>query len=387
MAIVFGTQTNGNETSTTPTITLPSRSAGDSVLLFLSRNNDSSSWAGDANASVVEVTSGSTGRLVCLLVSPVAVETASFVLTTSASSINGWMCVAVSGLDESALSGTNNYVGSNSSSAIPVPAHTLSYTCDGTEVVLALGGTNSTATWTTDGDTLYSTSSGNAALIVQEVTSVAGETRITPSDLDRGLDTTTRGESAATVVLTSGITNFLLTGGFEYDSNADGLAQDWTEEHTTATEATYSLSTDNNTQGTYSQRMQYTGEGSNDGTQKVEFYQFVDDVFNAGDGVEFGLYLAGSITGGYYLLAVEAHNQSTGYLAEQSTVVTSITGTPTQWTVTYPSLPANTDRVVFALLATELTSSAAVDVYADQATLASYTASGAPAGMLLRAVG
>ena len=390
MAITFGTQTNGNETSATPTITLPSRSAGDSVLLFVSRNNDSSSWAGDADASVSEITSAATGRLVCLLVTPDDTETASFVLTTSGLSINGWMCVAVSGLDESALEGTNGYVGSNTSSAIPMYAHDLNYTLDGTEVILAVGGTNSTAIWTTSGSTLYNTTSGNATLMVEQITPTEGETHITPADLDRGNDTVARGESAATVVLTSGVTNFLLTGGFEYDSNADGLAEDWTEEHTTATAATNSLSTDGDVNGTYSQRMQYTGEGGNDGTQKVEFYQFLDDEFVAGEACTFKIYLSGSLSGGSVTLAVEAHNQSTGYIAEESTTIAAgaVDATPTQYTVPYASLPANTDRVVFAVLANELTSSAAVDLYFDKAELvAGAEGGGTSGGLLLRNVG
>lgn len=374
MAIAFGNSTSGNLSSDTPTINLPTRSASDTILLFISRNQVTTSFTGDSNATVTDLTGGG-GRLECLLVEPVDTVVSSFVLTTTVAAINGYYCVAVA--DVADVQGTTTYHGTDSTSAVPQTPHTLDYTLDGTnEVVLSIAATNSSASWTTSGNTLYNTTGGNATLIIEQDTPVEGETRVTGSAMDRGLSGSARGEASGTIVLTSGITNYALTGGFEYDTNTDGLADDWAEEHDTVTAATYSLSTSYNTNGTYSQRMQYTGEGTNTGAEKVEYYSYVDDVFTAGQGCQFSISLAGACSNCTITIALEAHQQGVGYIAEQSEVIPagSITTTPTEYTVEYGTLPANTDRVVFAVLANELTTSAAVDLYGDGAKLQTYTA-------------
>lgn len=357
-----------NANSTSDTVTLPAYTYGsDIILLFVSRNQGTTPTA-SGSVTLTTLADCGPGRGVIFQVVPDNGSVTSFTLNFSNSLIR-WACFSFSNVNQAYIAKQAGANGTNTSSQIPIPDTTLTYTADGTELALAMACINASATWTTDANTLfYNTSTTESvAMMIEKVTPTIGVSKITFSSLDRGNNGVNKNESSAVVVLTSGPTNYLVGGGFEEGTT---LATGWTPEHTTVTAGTYSLSTTTGvTQGIKAQRMQYTGEVTNDGTQKVEYYQAIDNVFIETEGCTFSVYLTGSISGGYYQIVIEAHHIGTGYISEVNNVILSLTGTPTLYTVTFNNLPAGTDRVVCVISSNELNPAAAVDLYADQASL------------------
>lgn len=162
---------------------------------------------------------------------------------------------------------------------------------------------------------------------------------------------------------------YLLNGSFETDGNADGIADSWLEEHSTASAATYTLVASAVADGgSRAQRMVHAADGTSDGTKKVEFYQATSiGAFTPGDAATFEVWLSGSVTAGYVTIVVEAHTGGT-YLAEVNQIV-SLTSVPQPFRITYPALPAGTDSVVVVVQAPEVGATTAVDITADAATL------------------
>src|SRR5690348_10393612 len=115
--------------------------------------------------------------------------------------------------------------------------------------------------------------------------------------------------------------------------------------------------------------MQYTGEATNNGMQKVEFFQETSvGTFTAGDTATFDVWLWGSTSADTYCnIVIEAH-QGTTFIAEVDFRCV-ITSTPQLFRIVYPSLPANTDNVIAVVQAPQLTSASTVDINADHATL------------------
>lgn len=165
------------------------------------------------------------------------------------------------------------------------------------------------------------------------------------------------------------VSNYLSNPSFETDSNSNGLADDWLPEDTTVTTPTYTLVSTGAVDGTRAQRMQYTGEATNVGTNKVEFYQATDiGSFAQGEPASFEVWLSGSVTGGGYAqIVIEGHTGST-YLDEVNLVV-QLTANPQPFRLTHASLPAGTDSVVVVVMAVELTPTSSVDITADKATV------------------
>lgn len=363
-----GTPTSGVNAanSTSISITLPTYSyPSDYLLLFVCRNQtDANAMTGDANATVAELANSGTRRMTALKVTPANGSITSFTLSQTTNCLTGWVCMAVSNADAAHVVGKDGPSQGDTTSALSFSNIPLTWTTDGTELVIGCGGVNSTATWTTDGNTVFNTTSGNTALMVEKGTPTAGQSSVPFANLDRGNNGSARTEASVAVFFTNAITNYLVGGGFEEGST---LATGWTEEHTTGSAATYSLSTTTGLQqGIKAQRMQFSG-----GTgvlDKVEFYQAVDNVFTTGNSCTFSVYLSGSITNAYYQIVIEAHHIGTGYISEVNLPILSLTGTPTLYSVTFNNLPSTTDRVVCVVSANELTS-ATVDLYADQSTL------------------
>lgn len=363
--LVAQTTNYKNANSTSDTVTLPAYTYGsDIILLFVSRNQGTTPTA-SGSVTLTTLADCGPGRGVIFQVVPDNGSVTSFTLNFSNSLIR-WACFSFSNVNQAYIAKQAGANGTNTSSQIPIPDTTLTYTADGTELALAMACINASATWTTDANTLfYNTSTAESvAMMIEKVTPTIGVSKITFSSLDRGNNGVNKNESSAVVVLTSGPTNYLVSGGFEEGST---LATGWTEEHTTGSPATYSLSTTTGLQqGAKAQRMQFSG-----GTgvpDKVEFYQAVDNVFIATNSCTFSVYLSGSITNAYYQIVIEAHHIGTGYISEVNLPILSLTGTPTLYSVTFNNLPATTDRVVCVISANELTS-ATVDLYADQSTL------------------
>lgn len=166
--------------------------------------------------------------------------------------------------------------------------------------------------------------------------------------------------------------NLLTNASFENDTNGDGLPNDWVEEHTTASAATYSLDTTKNVDGAYALRMQKTG-AVGDSNDKVEFYQYTGvGAFAEGEAAAFSIWLGGTVTNTYCQIVIEAHDAANAYIAEVNAAC-ELSATPQEFRVNYPSLPAGTSIVVVAVLTPEFGATSTCDIYADMASLTKST--------------
>lgn len=203
MAVTIGAQSSGVQNSSalaTQTINLPTYSSGDILILIVTRNQaDASPWTSDANASITQIGVAGARRIVAFIVAP-APSATSFVLTANTTGIWQYVCFNMGTIATSGIPSNGSDIGNNTTSAIAVPAVNFGYTATGAELSLAIGATNSTATWTTDGNTVFS-SGAQPGLLVSAQPPTAGTTSQNFTDLDRGLSGTNRYETALSLTL------------------------------------------------------------------------------------------------------------------------------------------------------------------------------------------
>lgn len=189
----------GNATNTTITVALPTYTADDFLVVAFSRNQPGTFTFG-SNVTATEIASAS-GRINAFRIEPDTLSETDFTIFNSTNSVWTWALIKVTGIDLNAAIAATSDSNSNTSSAIPIPTLTLGYTANGTEEAFVVSGVNSTATWGTNGDTIFNTSSGNAGMIVQNFKATQGGTTVTYADIDRGNNGSTRIESSAVFAL------------------------------------------------------------------------------------------------------------------------------------------------------------------------------------------
>lgn len=170
--------------------------------MFTSGNQTSTEYTYSAAISSANlIVEGGTRRVAAHRIVPDGLGQTSFVVTASASRFWSYYIVALSGVDSLATIASASDNSSNTSAALAIPSTTLGYTSNGTERAFWAGGVNATATWTTDPDSVSVTTGGNAALQVSSKAVLAAQTSLTYTNFNRGLDGTTRNESALSLVL------------------------------------------------------------------------------------------------------------------------------------------------------------------------------------------
>jgi hypothetical protein len=198
--VVVSDTTTGTNTSggTTATVTLPVYSSGDYLLLIVARNQTSTAWVGDSNASIVEVANSGTRRLSFIKVNPTGTPT-SFVLTASITGVWSWCCMNLGAITPTIVSNSSD-IGTNATSTIAVPTIVGVSITDGHELQVIAGATNSTATWTTastpNGQTVRCNITTAPGLLVTTAACSSGQTSFSTSDIDRGNNGTSRNEQA-----------------------------------------------------------------------------------------------------------------------------------------------------------------------------------------------
>lgn len=376
MAIALSTSISGTLASgTTATITLPSYASTDYIVMFLSRNQTQAS-AFTFSAAITSITelaeAGTARRLIAMRLVPNGTGQTTFTLTGTTSGVWTWWIGAYSGVGSAltVASGTNT-PGSNTTSTIEVPAVALGYIATGNEYGLSAGGVNATATWTTDANTLYNTgTAANAGLLVRKAAITAGQQTFVPGNLDRGLAGTTRSESAIAIVLqptgNAPTINKLTNGSFE--TFTSGIATGWADEHALTGPFTYSSTTTGVVDGATAQRIQYTGQGTDNGTtSKGEIYQSSISA-SPGDVLDFSVYVSGTWANIYAIIGIEAFLTGGTYISETDASITSMTSTPTKYTVEYVC-PPGTNYVAVYFQFPGIAPTTSWDVNLDNATL------------------
>jgi hypothetical protein len=198
---VSGTPTTGTAGSgLTATITMPTHSDGDYLLLFVSRNNaDVAAWAGSAGASVTLLADPGGWRLPVFRVTPVPGAT-TFVLTATVAALWSWCCIGFGAANPTVYSALGSS-GNDTSSAMSIPAVTVP-TTTGSELQIVAAGTNSTAVWTgATGFTQRVAATAAPGLYVGTKVPTSGLTSVTAAGVDRGNNATTRFESSLALML------------------------------------------------------------------------------------------------------------------------------------------------------------------------------------------
>lgn len=364
-----GSTSGGVASGTTATVTLPTGwQASDYVTLIVS-TNQAPTLTITAGVDSYAVISNAGSRLQTIRLVPTAGAT-TVTLTSSVSAVLTWWCGAWLNVDLAAtVAQAANNIGNSTTAAVEVPVVDLGYISTGSEVALAAGGVNATATWTPGTGAIYSTATGtNGGLAVASTQLTAGQLTAAPAAFDRGLAGTSRNESALCIVLQpvqAPAHNLLADGSFELGG---GLATGWDHEFTAPRAATYTKSTTGVVDGASSQRMQFTGTTGDTGM--VSMYQSPIAV-NPGDTVRATVYLSGTLTNAYAIFGIEGFVTAGGaYISETDTTVNAgaLTGTPVQYTVTY-TCPGNCTAVAVYFQVPSVAPTCVVDVYLDKAIL------------------
>lgn len=191
--------TGSSITNTVITVDLPTYTLADDLIVILSRNT-AGALTGSANITLTQIGNGG-GRLDAYRVTATNTSEVNFTLT-GANSVWSWVLVKVTGVDKAAvIASSTNAVGTNNTAPIPGATTTLGYTSAGTELAFYFAGVNATASWGTNADTIFNTTSGNAALQVRATTTAAGITSKAYPDIDRGLSGTNRLETSGSFLL------------------------------------------------------------------------------------------------------------------------------------------------------------------------------------------
>lgn len=190
---------------TTMTVTLPTYTSGDFLLLIVGGNQTSTSLTPDANATLGSaIANVDTRRLYACQVTPVG-SPSSFVLTASASRV--WSAVVLNlGQVTPTFTAASNPIGTNTTSAIAVPSVAVSPNTDGHELQVVAALVNSSATWTAPSSpTLTQRAALTTAPGLYCGTGAAGSSlsSVTCSDVDRGNGGTNRNETVLHLVVDS----------------------------------------------------------------------------------------------------------------------------------------------------------------------------------------
>lgn len=359
--------TGSNSLGTSINVTLPSYTADDLLIVVYSRNNGGTQTF-ETNVTATELANAG-GRLGAYKIVPDTLSETDFDITGT-NSYWSWAMLKIENADLTAdIVVSSNAIGNNTTSNIEVEGLDLGFIATGDEEVISVASVNSTASWTTSGNTIYNTTSGNAALLINNTQTTADDITDFPADIDRGLNGTTRLESTLTFAVQktpNGTNNMLTNGSFEEGTT---LATDWVDEGTQNGTVTYSLTSTGMEDGELAQRVEYTGHASDNGTQKLQFYQApINSGFSIGDEVQFSIYVSGSMTDTYASIGVEAFESDTTYISDVATNITSVTSTPTEYKINY-TVPANTGYLAVFIQTLELESTSSVDLKWDKAVL------------------
>lgn len=377
-------QTTGNTTTISPVISLPSYSTGDAILLFLSRNQPTTTPTFNPTeissmTLLCDANPGDAGRVTAWLVVPNGTGHATFTLTTSQSAVNDYWCANYgTQIDPTAVVyHQSNAVGSSTVSAIATPIVPSGYIGSGKQIVFSFAGVNATATWTANPNTVYkSTTAQNAGLMVDAIAGAVNVLSTVTPAMDRGLSGTTRNQSAGGFIM-EGIPNGVVNrigpyGTFEYLTS--GIATGWTDEHTTAGAPTYSLTPSGVVDGANALRIQYTGQAGDDGTKKVEVFagQVLTIPVTPGEYVEFSGYASTQTsTNTDGLWGLETFTSGSVFISEADTVIpaSSLTSTPTFFRTIYGPVPPNGDHAAVYSLMDDVGPSTVIDYQIDYAIL------------------
>lgn len=370
MAITPKDSKSGNLASgTTVTVTLPTYSAEDFILLVVSRNNgEASPFSFNANvSSVTELAGDGARRLTAMRVVPNGAQT-SFTLTSVTSSVWTWWIASYTGVDAVApVNNAANAQGNSTSSTIAMPTVPLGYIATGNELAVAAAGVNSTAIWTTDGTTVFSTTTNNAALMVDAKAPVSGALSVPFGSVDRGNNGSSRNQNAIALVLQTsprGQVNLLTNGSFEQGAT---IATGWDDEHTTVGAFTYSLVSSGVVDGAKAQQMTYAGQAG-DTSKMSQIYQSPITGVQPGDVLTFSAWLSGSFTNAYAIVGIEGFNSTGTYLSEADANVVDLTGIPTLCSVSY-TCPPGTSYVAVYVQCPGIVATSNIAVVMDKATL------------------
>lgn len=373
MAIAQRNAIGGSATNTVITVTLPTYLTTDYIVFFISSNNaNAQTFSGNVTATVL---ANAGNRLIGYRIVPSDGSQTSFTVTVSTTSVFAWWTASYSGVDLAAtVYGIASSVGNNTTSAIPVTTVTTGYVASGDELAFSAAGVNNTATWTTTGNTVFNTTSGNAAMQVQAKATTIGTLATTFADIDRGLSGTGRNESSLAFIIQPPQTvsqNLLANPSFELGSTS---ATSWETEGNTAIAPQYTIQTTSGvTDGSRSQRIQYAGQAGDSGAMFALYQAPIDAA--PGDVLEFAVDVSGSLSGAVGLVGIEGFLSGGTYISEEDTVLTSITSTPQRFTVQY-TCPNDTDYVAVYIQVNEIYDPSSIDIYVDKATLLHVTEDG-----------
>jgi hypothetical protein len=337
--------------------------------LLITNSNNAPTYTWGGSVTVTQIVTASS-RITAWKVVPSTTGITSFTLTLGTSSVLEWWIGNYSGADLSAtVYNATNSIGNSTSSSISVPTTTLGYIATGNEVAVSAGGVNSTATWTTDGNTIFHTTANNAALMIDAFNMTAGELSTTFASMDRGSNGSNRNQNSLSLVLqplnNNATPNLLSNPSFE---NGSTIATSWTDEHTTVTQATYSLTATGVVDGGLAQQFTYTGVSGDGGTAKTEIYQSPVTGVAPGYTIQFSVYLSGLLTNVYGFIGIEAFDSGNTYISEADTNFTVLTGTPTYYSVEY-ICPPLTDHVAVYLQVPNIGATSAMSITMDKAIL------------------
>lgn len=364
-AITSGQVTVAN---TIITCTLPTYAVGD--CLILNANNAQTTFTLSAPITSFTVVAGGTGnRCQALALVPNGAGQTTFTVT-GASAVWTWVILNYSGASLTALPTTslNSAVtayGSVTTTPVPVPEVNSNFVATGNEVLVSAVGVNGTTTWTTTGSTQFHTTANSAAMMINAINLTLGGLTGVAASMTRAAGTLN--QTAIGFILQPaplGAINLLSNPSFELGAT---LATSWTDEHTTATEATYSLTATGATDGALAQKMVYSGVVGDGGTAKTEIYQ-APITATPGTYLTFTVWLSGSLTSLYGLIGIEAFTSGSVYISETDANFLTLTGTPTLYTVSY-LCPPGTDHVAAFLQVPSIGSGASLSITMDQATL------------------
>jgi hypothetical protein len=363
------TSTTGNSASgTVATLTLPAYVLTDYLLLMIGSNNANAFTFSSGVTATLIASNGN--RLNAYKIVPTTNTQTTFTATVATSSVIEWWIGNYRGADLNATVYSNtNPIGNSTVSGVVVPTTSFNYVATGNELAISAANVNATATWTTDGNTIFHTTANNAAMMIDAFNTTAGSLATAFAAMDRGSSGSSRNQNALSLVLqpygNNATLNLLANASFEAGST---IATGWSDEHTTATQATYSLVTSPLTDGSKAQQFSYTGVTADAGTAKTEIYQSPVTGMSPGDVLTFSMYLSGTMTGLYGFIGIEGFLSGGTYISESDTNFTTLTGTPTLYTVSY-TCPPSTSYVAVYLQVPSLGTGTSITVTMDKAIL------------------
>ena len=365
------TSISGTATGTNVTVTLPAYSLSNFMVMFVSSNNGNAQTI--SSPVTATVLGNASNRLIAYKLVPINGSQTTFTITVSTSSVFTWWIATYSGVDLAATAfGAGNNIGNSTTAPIEIPSTTGDFVATGNELALWAGSVNATATWTTGAPVIFNTTTGNAALAVGAGNMTAGALSITPAALDRGLGGTSRNESAVSVILQptpAGTTNLLANPSFE---DAAGTSVGWEAESTTIGSPAFTKLSTGAIDGTRRQQMQYAGQSGDSG----KFFAIYQSPITAspGDVFTFSIFLSGSKANCDLVIGIEGFSTGMVYISEDDTYITSLTGTMTEYTVSYTA-QSGTIAVAVYIQANALTPTTAITVQMDKAILTSVASS------------